>query len=168
MADQRSSEDLADFLAHALAMEEDTAACYRELAKEMRQHGNIRVANLFSELAEFEAEDAAAIRARAKGMVLPRIPPWHGAARPGATICDRPPHLVTEHDVLSLALEREQQARHFFDSVAAGAADPAIRDLAHELALEEAGHIARVHCALAQDSTFPSTESERKDLHRSR
>ena len=46
-------------------------------------------------------------------------------------------------------LEAERRAQQFFAEVKATATDPALRALAQEMALEEAGHIAMVEQALA-------------------
>ena len=69
-------QTLPEFLAHALAIEDEAAARYHELAALMLTHNNQVVADVFAKLAGYEAQHAAKIRELAEEVQLPPIAPW--------------------------------------------------------------------------------------------
>jgi rubrerythrin len=85
----------------------------------MRELGNDVVAELFLRLARLEKEHEQELKRRAAGLVLPRI-----------------------------ALEAEVRAAAFFESARKQGPDPALAELAAEMAAEEGVHIAWVKSAI--------------------
>lgn len=153
MARGEAIRSQAALYAHALAIEREAAARYRELARSTADQGNAPAAALFTHLAAREAQHAAAIAARARGLELPVLKPWEYA-----WLDDGPPErvahelvlgTVTPQDALKIALEAEQRARDFFEHVFATATDPDLKLLAAALAQEEAQHVEWLERALA-------------------
>jgi rubrerythrin len=145
---------VAALYAHALAIEREAAARYREFAERMADEGNDSVAKLFGELAGFEGEHALALERECAGMTLPQIASaefaWLDAGAPETAAHDLVFQLMTPHDALEIALAAELRAQAFFEQVLDRAADPRLRDLAAEMAQEEQAHAAWVREALAR------------------
>jgi rubrerythrin len=143
-----------ELYAHALAIEREAAERYAELAQRMDDLGNEEVAELFRRLAVFEAEHLDTLERRTQGVDVPAIPPgqyaWLDAGAPENVARELVFRLLTPRHALGIALEAERRAEQFFSEVKATAADPALRALAQEMAMEEAGHIAMVQQALAR------------------
>ena len=143
-----------ELYAHALAIEREAAERYAELAQRMDDLGNDDVAQLFRRLAVFEAEHLDTLERRTNGVDVPSIAPgeyaWLDAAAPETVAHELVFRLLTPRHALGIALEAERRAQQFFAEVKATATDPALRALAQEMALEEAGHIAMVEQALAK------------------
>jgi rubrerythrin len=143
-----------ELYAHALAIEREAAERYAELAQRMADLGNDEVAALFRRLAVYEAEHLDALERRTAGVDVPPVPPgeyaWLDAAAPETVARELVLRLLTPHQALRVALEAERRAHQFFAGVKATATDPALRALAQEMAMEEAGHILMVEQALAK------------------
>lgn len=143
-----------ELYAHALAIEREAAERYAELAQRMDDLGNDDVAQLFRRLAVFEAEHLDTLERRTNGVPVPQIAPgeyaWMDAGAPETVARELVFRLLTPRHALGIALEAERRAQQFFAEVKATAADPALRALAQEMAMEEAGHIAMVEQALAK------------------
>lgn len=147
---------LAEFYAHALAIEAEAAERYGELAHAMAEHHNDRVADLFHRLARMEADHAREIRVRSASLPLPRIPPWEyrweGVESPEAASYEEAHYLMTPYHALQLALRNEQRAVEFFEKVARSSPDAQVRALAAEFAAEERQHVGYVERALGQEA----------------
>lgn len=143
-----------ELYAHALAIEREAAERYAELAQRMDDLGNDDVAQLFRRLAVFEAEHLDTLERRTNGVQVPQVAPgeyaWMDASAPETVARELVFRLLTPRHALGIALEAERRAQQFFAEVKATATDPALRALAQEMALEEAGHIAMVEQALAK------------------
>ena len=143
-----------ELYAHALAIEREAAERYAELAQRMDDLGNDDVAQLFRRLAVFEAEHLDTLERRTSGVPVPQIAPgeyaWMDAGAPETVARELVFRLLTPRHALGIALEAERRAQQFFAEVKATAADPALRALAQEMAMEEAGHIAMVEQVLAK------------------
>jgi rubrerythrin len=138
-------QTLPEFLAHALAIEEEAAERYRELAAMMLAHHNNAVAEVFSKLAGYEAQHAAKIRESAQEVQLPPIAPWEyrweGFESPESTPHDQMHYLITPFHALELALINERLAHEFFTKISANSRNPEIKRLAKEMAADEAHHV---------------------------
>ena len=66
---------IEDFFAHALAIEREAAARYRELAGQMHAHHNGACAALFDWLAQLESQHTARLQAQAAQRVVSEIEP---------------------------------------------------------------------------------------------
>lgn len=145
----RSSEEL---LAHAIAIEHEAAARYTELGERMRDLGNDKVAELFLRLAELESEHEHTLEERARGRRLPALAKsqyaWLDAEAPRLEAHAMVLRSLTPHAALQVALDAERRALAFFEAVRSETADPALAQLAGEMASEEKVHVAWVQGAL--------------------
>ena len=143
---------LPEFYAHALAIEEEAAARYRELGDQMSVHHNRETANLFYRLAELEGKHAAEIRERASGVALPQIAPWEykwqGPESPEVAAHESAHYLMTPWHALEIARANEKRAAEFFETVARTSRDAGVRQLATAFAAEERTHVSYVEQAL--------------------
>jgi len=152
MTTQWPIRESADLLAHAIAIEREAAARYAELGERMAEMGNDVVAQLFLRLARLEKEHEQELVRRAAGLTLPRIAPgeyaWIDKRAPETAAHDLVLNLLTPHAALKIALDAEVRAAAFFESARKQAKDPALADLAAEMAAEEGVHIAWVKSAI--------------------
>ena len=115
----RAIETEAEFFAHALAIEDDAAERYRELAEQMELHHNYALVPLFRMMASQEAEHAEQLRLRAIGMTLPRLAAWDHAwlhaESPESAAHDAVHYLMGPRQALAVALEGERRAQAFLD-----------------------------------------------------
>lgn len=126
-----------ELFAHAIAIERQAAQRYGELAARMQDLGQEAVAEVLAALAQFEAEHLQALERRTTGWNLPAIAPEeHLWLDTGS--------MLTSRQVLGIALQAECRAQAFFENVCLTAEDPALRELAREMALEEGEHIALI------------------------
>lgn len=143
-------ESLEELCAHALELEHESAARFHQLADSMEVHHNEEVAGLFRELAQLSEAHAAGIEARAQGLELPRIPPWEFKWNcpdgPESHCLDQEVnYLMTAPQALRVALFNEEQARTFYQGIANHTRDARVRELAAEMATEEAEHSRLLH-----------------------
>ncbi|MBI4289848.1 MAG: ferritin family protein [Betaproteobacteria bacterium] len=145
---------LGAMYAHALAIEHEAEARYREFAILMADYGNDATAELFGRLAEFEAKHAFELTKRSVGIEIPVIEPgeyaWldDGAPLPEARAFIF--RMMTPRLALEIALRAEKQSKAFFERVRAESRNAGVRALAAEFARDEESHIAWVADALAQ------------------
>jgi len=166
MDDARNIRSTAELYAHALAIEREAAARYREFAARMDDEGNDTAARLFRELAGFEGQHAAQLERETRGMLLPSLAPgdyaWLDSGAPETAAHDLVFRLMTPSDALEIALAAELRAQKFFERVLRQASDPHLRELASEMAQEEQVHAAWVREALAR-TPDPRVDWDRMD-----
>lgn len=138
----------------ALWLELDAVERYRELADVMETHNNTEVAQLFRRMEAVEGKHAASILAQ-QGWTAPPPrppgpPPWVGLPGPESVAHESIHYLMRPWHALTLALEGEEQARRFFETLAAAAPTAEVRAAALELAEEEREHAAAVRAWLAR------------------
>lgn len=143
--ESQSIESLEELCAHALELEHESAGRFHQLADSMEVHHNAEVAGLFRELAELSEAHAAAVAARAHGLALPRIPPWEFKWNcpdgPESHCLDTEVnYLMTATQALRVALFNEEQALAFYQGIVERTGDARVRELAAEMAAEEAEH----------------------------
>lgn len=145
MREIRSAPEL---YAHAIAIEREAAERYAEFAERMAELGNEPLAELFGQLAGFEAEHLDALLRRTEGVALPELGTdeyqWLDAGAPETVARKLIFRLMTPRRALAIALAAEKQAQAFFEHVFMTADDPALRALAQEMAAEEQGHVGMV------------------------
>lgn len=145
---------LRDFYAHALAIEQEAAHRYHDLARQMTLHHNPAVAETFERLARLEADHAAQIAAAAPDVDTSTIPAWEyrweGVESPEATDYAHAHYLMTPFHALELALQNERRALAFFEAVARSTPNHEIARLASDFANDERTHVAHVEAALAR------------------
>ena len=146
MSEQRPPHSADELLAYALAIEQEAAERYAELAEQMEVHNNHEVAALFRRLAAIEAKHIANVEGLGEGRELPPISlwelPWDDAESPEALAHDDVHYLMTPYHALSLALTGEQRAAAFFSRMARAAEDQEVRRMALRLRDEEREHVA--------------------------
>ena len=140
--------------AHALAIEHEAEARYRELATHMADIGNDALFNLFHQLAEFEGEHAFRLAKKSVGMEIPLLAPgeyaWLESGAPVPEARAFVYRMMTPRLALEIALAAEQRAKAFFEQVLARSRNAGIRQLAAEFAQEEESHVSWVKDALAR------------------
>lgn len=152
MTPEQPIQKAEDLFAHAIAIEHEAGARYRELGERMHDLGNDAVAELFLRLARLETEHERELEKRAAGLTLPRIEPgeyaWLDTGAPETAAHNLVLNLLTPHVALKIALDAEVRAAAFFESARKQSRDRELRDLAAEMAAEEGVHIAWVESAM--------------------
>jgi rubrerythrin len=138
------SYTLPEFLAHAIAMEEETAERYLELADMMEAHRNDEVSSLFRDMHRFSLMHRDAIRERVGSIELPRLKSWQYRWRtpPEMGDDDAFDYMLDAYHALNYARENEARAMQYYQSVAEESSDAEVKRLAGEFAAEEAEHVA--------------------------
>lgn len=154
--------------AHAMAIEREAVARYREFAAHMAEHGNDTVAELFSNLARFGIEHAYHLAKKNAGMALPKLAAgeysWLDQEAPVPEAHAFVLRMLTPRMALEIALRAEQRAKAFFDKVIDESTDASIREVALEMARGEQAHIAWVTEALARvPKAYQPTEEQPGD-----
>ncbi len=135
---------LAELMALALAMENEAAARYAELADAMEMHNNVDVAALFRKMAGIEAGHAQAIMTEMGWRDPPPRVAWdpellEGAETPSAADVH---YLMQPYHALEIALACEERAERFFGRLAGLAEVAPVREAASALHAEEQEHVA--------------------------
>lgn len=137
--------DVAVFFAHALALEDEAAQRYEELADTMDGHNNRDVAELFRRMADYSRRHADAVRGRAADATVADVKPWQmgwtDPEGPETAPVERTHYLMTPYHALQLALYNERRGHAYYAEQAKQAADDEVRRLAAEMAEEEAEHV---------------------------
>jgi len=153
--------DISELLAHALALEEEAAERYEELADVMESHNNPQAAGLFSKMADIEQLHVEEIRRQIARHGLKDLPStkyrWVGLEGPETTDHADLHYLMTPHQALSLALINERRARDYYRDIANRSCHEEVVKLAVELAHEEREHVAWVEQWLER---FPPAEED--------
>jgi rubrerythrin len=161
-------QTIGELLAHALELEHESAARYRELAQSMAVHHNEEMATLFDRLATMSETHAKETADRASGIRVPEIPPWefkwNSPDTPesdclGADVS----YLMTATQALTLALHNETRGRDFYAHVAFTSHDSEVRRLAGEMAAEETEHVNLLRDWLAKQSATEAAPLEDLD-----
>jgi rubrerythrin len=137
------SYTLPEFLAHAVAMEEEAAERYLELADMMEAHRNDAVAQVFRNMTRYSEMHRDEIRIRASRVELPQLKSWEFRWRSPPEVGGEEgfDYLVEPYNALRYARANEERARDFYQSVAVQASEAEVRRLATAFADEEAQHV---------------------------
>ena len=153
---------VAEFLAHALEMEAESAERYRELADNMEVHNNPEVAALFRRLAVEGDTHVEQVMRHVATIELPNIAPWafkwSSPDGPESAAMDDIHYLMNRRQALELALHNEVRGLDFYTQVANRSANAEVRQLAGDMAREEEAHVAMLNNWLsreANDRTVP-------------
>ncbi len=137
--------EVANFLAHAVALEAEAVERYDELADAMEVHNNMEVADLFRQLAKFSRLHLAEVKETAKGVELPHLKPWeyqwHSAEGPESAPMERTHYRMTPYHCVHLALANERRGHQYYADLAYKAKDAEVKKLAQQFADEEAQHV---------------------------
>jgi len=133
---------LPEFLAYAIAMEDEAANRYLELADMMETYEKDEVSSLFRDMNHYSILHRDSIKERVGSIELPTIRSWEYRWALPSEVGDEEgfdrnmdPYLALEY-----ARDNERRAMEFYQSVAEGAEDPELKTLAAEFAAEEQEH----------------------------
>ncbi len=137
--------DIALFLAHAVALEQEAADRYDELADAMETHNRPEICELFHKLAHFSRLHLAEVKGIAEGHDLPKLKPWEfqweGGESPEAAPTEMAHYMMTPHHCLTMALFNEKKGRDYYAQQAEGGKTEEVRKLAALFASEESEHV---------------------------
>lgn len=135
---------LPEFLAHAVAMEQEAADRYLELADMMEAHRSDAVSTVFRSMTRFSQMHCDAIKVRAGSIKLPQLKSWEYRWRspPEVGGDEGFDYLIEPYNALKYARENELRAMQYYRSVAEESADAEVKRLAREFAYEETEHVA--------------------------
>jgi rubrerythrin len=152
------SYTLPEFLAHAVAMEEEAAERYLELADMMEAHRNDEVASIFRDMNRFSKMHRDEIKARVGSVELPTLKSWEYRWRlpPEVGGEEAFDYMLEPYHALKYARQNEVRAEEFYRSVAVQGEDAELRRLAKEFADEEKEHVAALDKWIA-NTPRPST-----------
>lgn len=162
-------QTMGDFLAHAIALERDSAERFDVLADALDVHNNPEVTTLFRKMAHFSRLHLEEVsgEARRRAVDVPHIAPWAfqwpGAEPPETPAMEGTHYRMTVHQALALALDSERRGQAFYSRVAETATDAEIRDLARSFAEEEGEHVALLEGALARHAPPAADWAEDSD-----
>ncbi|MDO8605706.1 MAG: ferritin family protein [Phaeospirillum sp.] len=158
---------VAIFLAHALAMEQEAADRYDELADTMEVHNNQDVAELFRQMAKFSRLHGASVAQRASPHELPRLKSWqyrwNTPEPPEVGEPEGSHYMMTPYHALIFALENEKRGHQFYATEASGSDDNAVREMAAEMAEEEAEHVAELESWISRTPKPPADWADDDD-----
>lgn len=134
---------LAEFLAHAIALEREAAERYQELADMMESHRNDAVSALFRDMVAYSRKHHDSIVERAQGIALPelRANQFRWRTPPEAGGDEAFDYRIDAWSALQYARENEERALAYYAEVGTGSADAEIKRLATEFAAEETEHV---------------------------
>lgn len=146
--------DMAEFLAHAHAMEIEAEDRYRVLSDQMEMHNNMELAAIFRTLADVEGRHAEEIKNRAGSEGLRQLAPsetrWPDMEAPETADLADVHYMMTPYHALRIALQAEENAYQFFHGIANTTPSPELADLAREYAAEERDHIRQVEALITE------------------
>jgi len=133
---------LTEFLAHAVAMEQEAADRYLELADMMEAHRNDEVATLFRDMHRFSLMHRDSILERARPHALPQLRSWEYRWRSPPEVGGEEAfdYMLEPYNALRYARVNEVRAMKYYRDVADRAQDDEVRRLAGEFAAEEREH----------------------------
>ncbi|MFA5914405.1 MAG: ferritin family protein [Burkholderiales bacterium] len=135
---------LPEFLAHAVALEDEAAERYLELADMMEAHRNDAVSSVFRSMNRFSQMHCDSIKLRVGSIELPKLKSWEyrWSSPPEVGGEEGFDYMIEPYNALKYARANEVRAMQFYRSVAEGSTDEGVRRLAGEFAHEEAEHVA--------------------------
>jgi len=135
---------LPEFLAHAVALEQEAADRYLELADMMEAHRNDPVSTVFRSMTRFSQMHCDAIKVRIGGIELPQLKSWEYRWRSPPEVGGEEgfDYMIEAYNALKYARANELGAMQYYRSVAEESTDPEVRRLAMEFANEETEHVA--------------------------
>lgn len=136
------SYSLPEFLAHSIAMEDEAAERYLELADMMEAHGNLDVQKVFRDMHRFSILHRDSIVERAADIELPKLKSWQyrWVFPPEVGDEDAFDYMLDPYHALEYARENERRARDFYQSCVADTDDAEVKRMAADFAQEEQEH----------------------------
>ena len=145
------SYTLPVFLAHALALEQEAADRYLELADMMEAHRNDAVSKVFRDMTRYSQLHRDEIKARVGAIELPQLRAWEyrWSLPPEVGGEEGFDYMMEAYNALKYARENEVRGMEYYRSVAEESTDAELRRLATDFANEEAEHVAALDKWLA-------------------
>jgi rubrerythrin len=146
------SYTLPEFLAHAIALEEEAAERYLELADMMEAHRNDPVSAIFRDMNRYSRLHCEAVRSRAGAEPLPKLRSWEyrWSSPPEVGGEDGFDYMLEPYNALRYARANEIRAMDYYRTVAEETTIPEVRRLATEFAAEEQEHVAALEKWIAR------------------
>ena len=146
------SYTLPEFLAHAIALENEAAERYLELADMMEAHRNDEVSALFRDMVRYSRLHHASIVERAHEVPLPKLRSWQyrWSQPPEAGGDEAFDYTMSAYEALCYARENEVRAMEYYSKVGLESTDPVVRRMAAEFATEETEHVEALDDWLAR------------------
>jgi rubrerythrin len=137
------SYSLPVFLAHAVALEQEAAERYLELADMMEAHHNDAVSGVFRSMTRFSEMHRDSIKLRVGSIELPQLKSWEYRWRSPPEVGGEEgfDYLIDPYNALKYARANELRAMQYYRSVAEESTDPELKRLAGEFAHEETEHV---------------------------
>ena len=159
------SYTLPEFLAHAVALEQEAADRYLELADMMEAHRNDPVAAVFRDMTRFSQMHRDEVKARVGSTELPQLRVWEyrWSLPPEVGGEEGFDYMMEAYNALRYARENEVRGMEYYRSVAEAATDPEVRRLATDFADEEAQHVAALDKWIALTPRPSATWAEDPD-----
>jgi rubrerythrin len=138
------SYTLPEFLAHAIALENEAAERYLELADMMEAHRNDEVSALFRDMVRFSQMHRDEVKARVGSIELPQLRSWEYRWRSPPEVGGEEAfdYMLEQYHALQYARGNEIRAMEYYRTVAMDAVDAEVKRLATEFANEESEHVA--------------------------
>lgn len=137
---------VAELSAHALELEREAGARYREYAARMREIGEEKTADVFDDLTRDQDAEVRALEASAGDRRASELSPWEYVWRLTylPEKLEQTPRLVplSAREALQLALLAKRRAEAFYSDVAGNARDDIVRLCAAEMMANE---VQQVH-----------------------
>jgi len=135
---------LPEFLAHAVALEQEAADRYLELADMMEAHRNDGVSAVFRDMTRFSELHRDEIKARVASIELPRLKSWEYRWRSPPEVGGEEgfDYLMEPYHALKYARANELRAMQYYRSVEQTSTDAEVKRLAAAFATEESEHVA--------------------------
>ncbi len=154
--------------AHALAIDYEAEARYRDFAAHMADYGNDATAELFLRLAEIAAKHAFDLAKKCVGLEIPLLVreeyAWLDCGAPVPVARAFVYSMMTPRLALHIALLAEERGKAYFEHVRAESQHADVRNLAAEFARDKVKQVAWVEDALAQlPVPFRPTEQQPDD-----
>ena len=160
-----SFDSVAEFLAHAHALEQELAQHYQEMSDCMEVHNNSEVASLFQRLSEYAESHVGKLIMQFESHAMPKVPPWkyQWLDMEGAENCMEVTHyLMTTQHGLKLAIRMEEMSQRFYILARKGSASLEVQALAEKLAELKQQHLTLLNDWLIAEAE--SNESQPEDL----
>jgi rubrerythrin len=141
---------MQELCAHALELERDAGARFRQYAERMREIGAQKLADEFDAMSRAQAEEARALQAAAGGPPPAELTPWEHAWRLAYLPDGDGPRAapLTARDALQFAALAKRRAEAFYREVADNARDEMVRSCAQEMGSAERRQILRLEWLL--------------------
>ncbi|MCF8500715.1 MAG: ferritin family protein [Rhodospirillum sp.] len=136
---------VGEFLAHAIALEEESAVRFDELADALEVHHNNDVTELFRKMAHYSRLHLAEAKEMTLGVDVPHIKPWDfewpDEEAPETPEMEGTHYMMPPYHALALALESERRGQSFYQGLADNHENDKLREMAKEFAEEEGEHV---------------------------